>query len=63
MGTGKRRRRMMKGYQIAIICLLSVNLAVSLIKHGEEKPDYNFWSSLVSTAISVWLYIKAGLFN
>lgn len=53
----------MNGYQIAIICLLSVNLAVSLIKHGEEKPDYNFWSSLVSTAISVWLYIKAGLFN
>ena len=53
----------MNGYQIAIICLSASGLGISLVKHGEDRGEYNFWVQLIGTGIVYWLYIKAGLFN
>ena len=42
-----------------------MELAVSLFKHGEDKGKgkWNFWSSLIATALMLWLYYEAGLFD
>lgn len=48
---------------ITILVLLGVGLLFSAYYHGESKPDYNIWVSLLSTAIWLFLFYKAGMFN
>jgi hypothetical protein len=49
--------------EITIIVLLGINLLYEAYKHSEPKEGlYNIWLKLLATGISVFLYIKAGLF-
>lgn len=49
---------------ICLLVLLVLDLGINLGKHGEPKDDeYNFWTTLLSVAIMLYLYYKAGLFN
>lgn len=49
---------------IVLLVLLVLDLGINLGKHGEPKGDeYNFWLSLLSVTIMLYLYYKAGLFN
>lgn len=49
---------------IIILALTGINLGLNLGKHGEPKHEnYNFWSSLIGTAIAVLLYWGAGMFD
>ncbi len=48
---------------IILISFLAMGLAVSLFKHGEDKGQWNFWSQLLATALMLWLYYEAGLFD
>lgn len=54
----------MNGWLIAIIVMYVLSLGVNLGKHGRPREgEYNFWSSLISTAIMITLIyqaIKAG---
>ena len=49
---------------IVLLVLLVFDLGFNLGKHGEPKDGkYNFWITLLSVAIVLYLYYKAGLFN
>jgi len=55
---------MMNGWNIAIICLMSAGVAISLAKHGEPKKEkHNFYVVLASTALNAWILYKAGLWS
>lgn len=50
----------MNGYFIAILVIEILGLGIHLAKHGEPRNDkYNFWLSLISTAINIFLIIMA----
>ena len=52
---------------VATIILLTLNvlgLGIVLAKHGEPKEgNYNFWTTLIVTIITITLYYYAGLFD
>lgn len=48
--------------EITILILMSISLFVAADKHGEERGKYSFWATLISTAITIFLFISAGLF-
>lgn len=49
---------------IILLVLHVLDLGINLGKHGEpKKGNYNFWVSLICSAIIIYLYYKAGLFN
>lgn len=49
---------------IVLLVLLVLDLGFNLGKHGEPKDGkYNFWTTLLSVALILYLYYKAGLFN
>ena len=49
--------------QITLIALIALSLGVHLAKHGERRPDYNIWYSLISASISCWLLYSGGFFK
>jgi hypothetical protein len=49
--------------QITIICLYCVNLVVNAIKHGKPQGPYSVWSTIISTALSIWILNSGGFFN
>ena len=50
---------------IILLALHAASLGMSLAKHGENKKEekYNFWTSLIASAITITLYYYAGLFD
>lgn len=44
-----------------VLQILSVGLV--LAKHGEPRPNYNFWFYMIDGLIDWWLLYKAGLFD
>lgn len=48
---------------IILICLIAMGLGIAMAKHGEPRPKYNFWTTLISTIVELILYYYAGLFN
>jgi hypothetical protein len=53
----------MNGWQIAIIAIWSVGIAISIIKHGEPRDAHNLFIDLPVFGLVIWVYIKAGLFS
>jgi hypothetical protein len=55
----------MNGFQIAILVMLGVKLFVAGHMNGKPKAeeDHNFFGTLVNTALMLWVYYEAGLFN
>ena len=50
----------MNGYFIAILVFAALGIGINLAKHGESKDgEYNFWISLLSEAINLFLIIMA----
>lgn len=49
--------------QITMIALIASGLTISLVKHGEERSEYNFWISLAGAAISCVLLYFGGFFG
>ena len=54
----------MKAPQIIMIIIMTMNVSINLIKHGEPKDDvYSFPIALISTIINVGLLIWGGFFG
>lgn len=51
-------------YQTALIMLYAMSLTAHLVKHGQSREGkYNFWSSLVTFGIILFLLIQGGYFK
>lgn len=49
---------------IIILVIYAISLGMSLAKHGEEKKgNENFWISLLSALIMIYLMYLAGTFD
>ncbi|WP_407390377.1 hypothetical protein [Carnobacterium jeotgali] len=49
---------------ITLIVIYSLSLGISLTQHGKQREDkHNFWTSLISTLIVLFLIYKTGAFN
>lgn len=50
----------MNGWFIAYLIIAAMGLGSELSKHGEEKRSkYNFWTSLISVSIAIFIVYKA----
>jgi hypothetical protein len=50
--------------QIAILILICMESGATLVKHGEKREgEYNFFTSLISSAILLFLLIGGGFFG
>ncbi len=48
---------------IVLIVMSILGLGITIGKHGEPRPNYNFWTKLIAEAIAWWLLYEAGLFD
>ncbi|MEI2271864.1 hypothetical protein OHD16_06885 [Sphingobacterium sp. ML3W] len=54
----------MKAPEVILIIVWTLNVAISLSKHGEPKDGkYNFWIELISVFIAYFFLKWAGLFQ
>lgn len=54
----------MNGFQIAIIALYFIHLLIVSNKHGQPKTgNYDFFTSLISSSVSLALMYGAGTFD
>ena len=53
----------MKAPQIIVIVLMSISLLTTAHDHGKPRKDNNFWTTLLSTAITFGLLVWGGFFN
>lgn len=49
--------------QIIFMSLVFISLLIVANKHGKEQRPYNFWTTLVSTLITLTLLYLGGFFN
>ena len=52
----------MRAPQITMIILFTTSLTIDLLKHGESKGNYNFWSGLIGAAIEFAILKWGGFF-
>lgn len=52
----------MRAPQIILIILYAMAVTFSLCKHGENRGNYNFWSTLISVGIEVAILKWGGFF-
>lgn len=46
---------------ITLIILLTMSVTINLSKHGTKgEREYNFWTSLISALLQLWLIYKSG---
>lgn len=48
--------------QIIMIVLMSMSVGMSLVKHGESRGNYSFWSTLIAAVIEVVILKCGGFF-
>lgn len=54
----------MNGYLITFFILVILNLGIKMAEHGNEKIyKANFFLSLISTLLTLWLLYMGGCFN
>ena len=54
----------MNWQQIVMIVLLSMDLGVYVIKHGERRTgNYSFWTALFADGFIAWVLYSAGFWN
>lgn len=46
-----------------MLCLIGVSLLISANAHGEPRKNENFFTSLISAALSIGLLIWGGFFS
>ena len=49
--------------QITWLCMIALSLGIGLAKHGEPRPNYSFFSILISAAIETGILIWGGFFG
>lgn len=49
--------------QIALIVLYAAGIGIAAAKHGEPQPNYNFWTTLLGTAINIILLTCGGFWK
>lgn len=49
--------------QIAWICLVAASLGGALAKNGEPRPNYSFFTTLISAVIETGILIWGGFFG
>ena len=49
--------------QIIWIFLAGGTIFVSLMKHGEPKGNYNFWTTLIAMGLEFWIVYAGGFFK
>ena len=49
--------------EIIILVLIGITLLMTAYHHGEEKPPYNIWLTLVSSVLNFAILWWAGLFH
>ena len=55
---------MMNIWKISILLLYAMSLGMNLAKHGEPKEGkYDFWSTLLSCAILIFMLYMGGFFE
>jgi len=52
----------MKTPQIITLVLMGIGLLVAANQHGKPREDVNFWSALLSTAMTFGLLYWGGFF-
>ena len=50
-------------YQIVYLLLIAMSLGATLAHHGQKRKPTNFWHSVISASISLFLLYKGGFFN
>lgn len=51
-------------WQIILIGLYCLSLGIHAARHGQPREDkYNFWSTLLSAAITMFILFKGGFFG
>jgi len=49
--------------QYVWIFLAGGTVFMSLVKHGEPRPNYNFWATLIAMGIEFWIVWVGGFFR
>lgn len=49
--------------QWVIIGIFLFGLGITAAKHGESSSRYNFWVSLISNGLIIWLLWMGGFFS
>ena len=52
----------MSAWDIAVICMWASSIGIAISKIGEDKGKWGVLD-LITFAIAIWLYIRAGIFN
>ena len=51
-------------YAIIYLVLSAIGLLIAANKHGKaEKETHNFWVTLISTSLVIWLLYSGGFFD
>jgi hypothetical protein len=53
----------MNAPQIIMIVIWAIGLTVVALKHGQDQPEYNFWTTLIAVCISCSILIWGGFFK
>ena len=49
--------------QIVMIVLLGLNIGIGLVKHGEPRENYNFWTILIGAILEAGLLYFGGFWK
>ena len=49
--------------QIILLSLVLIGLLITANLHGKERPNYNFWLSLISNVITLAILYWGGFFD
>lgn len=49
--------------QVTMIVLIAAGVGIEMVKHGEPQGNHNFWTTAISSVITVSLLIAGGFFN
>ncbi len=53
----------MNGWGIAVIALMTAQVAVAVVKHGEDRPRYNAGFAIVGALADAFLFYMAGMWH
>ena len=48
--------------QIVMLVLMATGFGASAAMHGNPRPNYSIWSSLIAVGLTTWLLIAGGFF-
>ncbi len=49
--------------QITLIILITINVTIALVQHGQSKGNFNFFFASIDAALLVWILNAGGFFG